>query len=58
MSTIKAIGFENKYYTAWEISEEIVQESWGAYKITHYIYLRNLSFDFETAKSKFDGVFC
>lgn len=57
MSTTKAIGFANKYYTAWEISEEIVQESWGAYKITHYIYLRNLSFDFETAKSKFDGVF-
>lgn len=57
MSTTKAIGFANKYYTAWEISEEIVQKSWGAYKVTHYIYLRNLSFDFETAKSKFNGVF-
>ena len=53
----KAIGFSNKYYTAWEIYSEIETTNYGKREITHYQYIKNLSFDFDTAKSKWDGDF-
>ena len=53
----KAIGFSNKYYTAWEIYSEIETTNYGKREITHYQYIKNLSFDFDTAKSKWNGDF-
>lgn len=53
----KAIGFSNKYYTAWEIYSETETTDYGKREITHYQYIKNLSFDFDTAKSKWDGDF-
>lgn len=54
---MKAIGFANKYYTAWEISETTYSTLSGSRTITNYCYLRNLSMDLEKAKEKFDGEF-
>ena len=54
MSTITAIGFTNKYYTLWEISEETRPLGNGrSYIVTHYNYIKNISFDKETAISKY-----
>ena len=53
----KAIGFSNKYYTAWEIYSETETTDYGKREITHYRYIKNLSFDFDVAKSKWDGDF-
>ena len=53
----KAIGFSNKYYTAWEIYSETETTNYGKREITHYRYIKNLSFDFDAAKSKWDGDF-
>ena len=53
----KAIGFSNKYYTAWEIYSETETTNYGKREITHYQYIKNLSFDFDAAKSKWDGDF-
>ena len=53
----KAIGFSNKYYTAWEIYSETETTNYGKREITHYQYIKNLSFDFDTAKSKWNGDF-
>ena len=53
----KAIGFSNKYYTAWKIYSETETTNYGKREITHYQYIKNLSFDFDTAKSKWDGDF-
>ena len=54
MGTITAIGFTNKYYTLWEISEETKPLGNGiSYIVTHYNYIKNISFDKETAISKY-----
>jgi len=54
MSTITAIGFTNKYYTLWEISEETRPLGNGrSYIVTRYNYIKNISFDKETAISKY-----
>ena len=51
---MKAIGFTNKYYTLWEIWEEHRPLGNGrSYVITHYNYIKNISFDRETAISKY-----
>ena len=52
--TVQAIGFTNKYYTLWEITEEHRPLGNGrSYIITHYNYIKNISFDRETAISKY-----
>ena len=52
--TITAIGFANKYYTLWNITEESKPLGNGRdYVITHYIYIKNISFDKETALAKY-----
>ena len=51
---MQTIGFTNKYYTLWEVSEvyeERVSE-FDYYEKQDFIYIKNLSMDFETAKSK------
>ena len=55
--TVKAIGFTNKYYTLWEIWEEHKPLGNGhSYVITHYNYIKNISFDRDTAISKYPGL--
>ena len=53
---ITAIGFANKYYTLWQISEETKPLGNGCnYVITHYTYIKNISFDKKTALAKYPG---
>lgn len=54
---MKAIGFSNKYYTLWDISEEVIYKQVGDAHIpvgskTFYRYLQNLSLDLDTAIDK------
>lgn len=52
--TITAIGFANKFYTLWQISEETRPLGNGcSYLVTHYYYIKNISFDKETALAKY-----
>ena len=52
--TITAIGFANKYYTLWNITEESKPLCNGCnYVVTHYTYIKNISFDKETALAKY-----
>lgn len=52
--TIMAIGFTNKFYTLWEITEETRPLGNGHnYIVTHYTYIKNISFDKETALAKY-----
>ena len=54
--TVTAIGFANKFYTLWQISEETKPLGNGrSYVITHYTYVKNISFDKETALAKYPG---
>ena len=57
--TTYAIGFANKFYTLWNISEENRPLGNGHnYIVTHYTYVKNISFDKETAMAKYpDAVF-
>ena len=49
-----AIGFANKFYTLWNITEEIKSLGNGCnYVVTHYTYIKNISFDKETALTKY-----
>lgn len=51
---ITAIGFTNKFYTLWEITEETRPLGNGHnYVVTHYTYIKNISFDKETALAKY-----
>ena len=51
---ITAIGFANKYYTLWNITEESKPLGNGHnYIVTHYNYIKNISFDKETALAKY-----
>ena len=51
MNTI-AIGFANKFYTLWNITEETKSLGNGCnYVVTHYTYIKNISFDKETVGS-------
>ena len=53
MNTI-AIGFANKFYTLWNITEETKPLGNGCnYVVTHYTYIKNISFDKETALAKY-----
>jgi len=52
--TITAIGFANKFYTLWNINEEIQHLGNGrSYIITHYTFIKNISFNKEVALSKY-----
>jgi len=54
--TITAIGFANKFYTLWQITEETKPLGNGCnYVVTHYTYIKNISFDKETALAKYPG---
>lgn len=49
-----AIGFTNKFYTLWNISEERRDLGNGhSYIITHNDYIKNISFDKETALAQY-----
>jgi len=52
--TITAIGFTNKFYTLWQITEETKPLGNGHnYIVTHYNYIKNISFDKKTALAKY-----
>ena len=54
---MKAIGFANKFYTLWDITEDTRTLGNGrSCIITHYCYIKNISFDKETAFAKYPGV--
>lgn len=49
----KVIGKANKFYTLWEVTEDTYRMHDGRpYTVTHHIYMKNLSFDKETAMAK------
>ena len=50
---MKVIGFSNKYYTLWEVSEHIEENRYGKYKVVNYAYLKNVSFDIDKVKEKY-----
>ena len=53
---MNVIGKANKFYTLWDISEDVRQMSDGrSYTITHYCFIKNLSFDKEAAMAKVPG---
>ena len=48
------IGFSNKYYTLWNIEEETSSLGNGCnYVITHYWYIKNISFDKDKAFAQY-----
>ena len=48
------IGFANKFYTLWDITEETRYLGEGHHEdITHYSYIKNISYDKETALAKY-----
>ena len=48
------IGFSNKYYTLWNIEEETRSLGNGCnYVITHYWYVKNISFDKDKAFAQY-----
>jgi hypothetical protein len=52
--TTTAIGFASKYYTLWEISEDKQDLGNGRFSIiTHHTYIKNISFDRQTAIEKY-----
>ena len=52
--TTTAIGFANKFYTLWQITEETIHLGNGHSRIvTHYTYIKNISFNKETAIAKY-----
>lgn len=51
------IGFANKYYTLWQLTERLVDTPCGGSEIIkEYTYVKNISIDEETAKSKYPNV--
>lgn len=51
---MKVIGFSNRYYTLWEVTEENKDLGNGSHlKITHYYYLKNISFIKKKAMEKY-----
>ena len=52
--TVTAIGFANKFYTLWQISEETKPLGNGCSRVvTHYTYIKNISFDKAAALAKY-----
>lgn len=50
----QAIGFANKFYTLWTITDECKSLGNGRiYKVTHYSYIKNISMDKGTAIAKY-----
>lgn len=53
---MNVIGKANKFYTLWDITEDIHQMHDGrSYTVTHYCFIKNLSFDKEAAMAKVPG---
>lgn len=50
---MKVIGFTTKYYTLWEVNEEIITNERGKYKVINHVYIKNISFDLNKAKEKY-----
>jgi len=54
---MKAIGFANKFYTLWEVTKDTVYYNNGRHEeITKCNYIKNISFDKETAMKAYPGV--
>lgn len=54
---ILKIGFANKFYTLWQLTERLVDTPCGGCEIIkEYTYVKNISMDEDTAKSKYPGV--
>lgn len=52
--TVTAIGFANKFYTLWQITEDTKPLGNGrSYVITNYTFIKNISFDKGVALSKY-----
>jgi len=53
----QVIGFTNKYYTLWEVSDPYIywMSKENSVERIDYTYIKNLSMDFDSAKSKMDG---
>ena len=50
------IGKASKFYTLWDVTSETHKSRHsGEYTITHYEYIKNLSYDVEAAKAKAPG---
>ena len=51
---MKVIGFANKFYTLWEVTEGTTPSEINGMSVNtiHYEYIKNISFDLETAINK------
>ena len=50
----QVLGFSNKYYTLWDVTKDVVDKGNGCkYIITHYYYVKNVSFNKDTAQAKY-----
>ena len=52
---MKVIGFANKFYTLWEVTESTTPSEINGMSVNtiHYEYIKNISFDLETAINKY-----
>ena len=52
---MKVIGFANKFYTLWEVTESTTPSEINGMSVStiHYEYIKNISFDLETAINKY-----
>lgn len=53
---MQIIGFTNKFYTLWNISETSVDFGLGVEHITRYSYVKNISMELDTVRSLYPGV--
>lgn len=54
---MKVIGFANKYYTLWEVTEETRPLGNGHnYVVTHFNYIKNISFSKDVVLAKYPNV--
>lgn len=54
---MKVIGFTNKFYTLWEVTEETRPLGNGhSYLITNFTYVKNISFDKNVAMAKYPNI--
>jgi len=59
---MKRIGFARKYYTLWNIEEEVIQSQdaygkyWPTMRYTRYFYVQNISMDIKKVKLKYPDV--
>ena len=50
---MRKIGFTEVYYTLWDVEERHIVNDWGEYIVYYAKFIKNISKDLDTAKSKY-----